>query len=83
MIAAVAGTFDTKSEELSYIAARIRAAGVDVRTIDLGTTGRGRADISAREVAAFHPDGADAVLASRPCRPRRGIRKLQNSGCSE
>ena len=62
MIAAVAGTFDTKAEELSYIAARLRAAGVSVRTIDLGTTGTGRADVAARDVAACHPEGADAVL---------------------
>lgn len=63
MIAAVAGTFDTKSKELSYIADLIRASGLDVRTIDLGTTGQGSADISAETVAACHPDGAGAVLS--------------------
>ncbi len=62
MIAAVAGTFDTKGDELRYIAGLIRAAGVEARTIDLGTTGTGRADIPAAEIAACHPDGADAVL---------------------
>lgn len=62
MIAAVAGTFDTKAEELSFIAARLRAAGVSARTIDLGTTGTGRADVAARDVAACHPEGAEAIL---------------------
>ncbi|MCG6885216.1 MAG: Tm-1-like ATP-binding domain-containing protein, partial [Silicimonas sp.] len=62
MIAVIAGTFDTKGDELSYIADLIRAAGVDVRTVDLGTTGKGKADVSAAEVAACHPGGADAVL---------------------
>ena len=63
MIAAVAGTFDTKGEELSYIADRLRAAGVEARTIDLGTTGAGTADVSAAQIAACHPEGADAVLS--------------------
>ena len=63
-IAAVAGTFDTKGDELGYIAGLLRASGVDVRTIDLGTSGdKVSADISAREVAGFHSEGADAVLA--------------------
>ncbi|MEL7150654.1 MAG: Tm-1-like ATP-binding domain-containing protein [Pseudomonadota bacterium] len=63
MIAAVAGTFDTKGTELSYLADLIRAAGLEVRTIDLGTTAKGSADISAETVAACHPDGAEAVLS--------------------
>jgi uncharacterized protein (UPF0261 family) len=63
--AAVAGTFDTKAAELNYIAQRLRAAGVAVVTIDVST---GKApccatDVSAAEVAAYHPDGAAAVLA--------------------
>lgn len=37
MTAAVAGTFDTKSAELSYIAGLLRAAGIETRTIDLST----------------------------------------------
>lgn len=62
LIAAVAGTFDTKGSELGYIADLIRAAGVEVRTIDLGTSGTGTADISAKTVAASHPDGVGAVF---------------------
>ena len=62
MIAAVAGTFDTKGPELSYIAELIRAAGIEVRTVDLGTTGAGVAEVSAAEVATCHPEGVEAVL---------------------
>ncbi len=62
MIAAVAGTFDTKGKELSYIAGLVRSAGLEVRTVDLSTAGASRADVSAKKVAACHPDGAAAVL---------------------
>jgi uncharacterized protein (UPF0261 family) len=62
MIACVAGTYDTKGEELRYIADLLRGAGVQVRTVDLGTTGMGTADVSAAEVARHHPDGPDAAL---------------------
>ncbi len=62
MIACVAGTFDTKGVELGYIADLIRRSGLPVRTVDLGTTGAGGADVAATEVAACHPDGAGAVF---------------------
>ncbi len=59
----VAGTFDTKAAELRYIADLLRAAGLDVRTVDLGTQGEGGAvDVPAAEVAACHPEGVAAVL---------------------
>ena len=62
-IAAVVGTFDTKGAELHYIASLIRAAGVAVRTVDLGTSGAAtETDIAATDIAAAHPDGIDAVL---------------------
>jgi uncharacterized protein (UPF0261 family) len=60
------GAFDTKGDELRYVAGLISAAGVPVRTVDVGTRGEageaGVADVAAREVAAYHPDGADAVF---------------------
>lgn len=57
------GTADTKGEELAYLAERIRAAGAAVRTIDVGTReGGGAWDVSAEEVAGFHPEGVAAVL---------------------
>ena len=59
----VAGTFDTKGAELGYIADRLRAAGIQVCTVDLGTRSAGAGtDIGPAEVAAHHPDGAGAVL---------------------
>ncbi len=59
----VVGTFDTKGDELRYVAGLIAAAGAPVVTVDVGTHGdAGDADVPAREVAAWHPDGVDAVL---------------------
>ncbi len=59
----VAGTFDTKGAELRYIAGLLRTAGIGVCTVDLGTQGAGEGvDIAPAAVAAFHPDGAQAVL---------------------
>ncbi len=59
----VVGAFDTKGDELRYVAGLISAAGVPVRTVDVGTSGEpGAADVAAREVAAHHPGGADAVF---------------------
>lgn len=59
----VVGTFDTKAEELRYVAELLRAAGLRAVTVDVGTkTPAADADISAQTVASFHPDGADAVL---------------------
>ncbi|MGB6103574.1 MAG: Tm-1-like ATP-binding domain-containing protein [Pusillimonas sp.] len=60
----VVGTFDTKAQELDYVAGLMREAGVSVVTVDIGTSGGGvaSADISAPQVASHHPDGATAVL---------------------
>ncbi|MBQ0924703.1 Tm-1-like ATP-binding domain-containing protein [Saccharopolyspora endophytica] len=59
----VAGTFDTKGAELDYVAELI-AHGHPVVTVDLSTTGEGSsgAVVQPAEVAAHHPDGADAVF---------------------
>lgn len=63
-LAYVVGTHDTKTAELSYVAALLRSAGVDVRTVDVSTSERGSspADVPPTEVAAHHPDGAGAVF---------------------
>ncbi|MEQ9151731.1 MAG: Tm-1-like ATP-binding domain-containing protein [Parvibaculum sp.] len=59
----VVGTFDTKAEELLYVAGLLRAAGLPVVTVDVGTkTPSTEADISAEAVAACHPEGRDAVF---------------------
>ena len=61
----VVGTFDTKAEELRYVAELLRAAGVQAITVDVGTkTPATDADVAATEVASFHPSGADAALKS-------------------
>lgn len=65
----VIGTYDTKADELDYIARLLRAAGLPVLTVDIGT-GRvddaraSSADMAAAQVAAFHPQGAAAVFDS-------------------
>jgi len=60
----VVGTWDTKALELAYLAECLTRSGLAVTTVDVGTSGRGKSqtEIAAREVAAFHPQGADAVL---------------------
>ncbi len=59
----VAGTFDTKSAELDFIADRIAAAGVGVQTVDLSATGQtSPADVTPQDVANCHPNGAQAVF---------------------
>lgn len=64
----VAGTFDTKSAELMFMAERIKASGVTVSTIDLSTSNNPSTaeakttDVKATDVASFHPEGKDAVF---------------------
>lgn len=59
----VIGTLDTKDAELRYAAERARAAGADAILVDVSTTPHDRvADISAEQVAGYHPKGRDAVL---------------------
>ncbi|WP_422071685.1 Tm-1-like ATP-binding domain-containing protein [Tranquillimonas rosea] len=59
----VAGTCDTKLAELAYVRDCIAATGAEATLVDLSTTGEGTgADTAARDVAAHHPEGADAVF---------------------
>ncbi|MCU0983701.1 MAG: ABC transporter permease [Acetobacteraceae bacterium] len=59
----VAGTCDTKGEELRFLRDIIRDAGLAVRLVDLSTSGRhSGAEIPAHLIAAFHPRGASAVF---------------------
>jgi uncharacterized protein (UPF0261 family) len=59
----VVGTADTKGEELAYLAGQVRAGGCKAVTVDVGTRAATIAtDVPATDVAAFHPQGADAVL---------------------
>ena len=59
----VAGTLDTKGDELRHMRDLIRAAELPVRLVDLSTTGAHTgADIPAHQIAAFHPRGAAGVF---------------------
>ncbi len=59
----VAGTLDTKGEELRFVADLIRGAGLPVRMVDLSTSGKASgAEIPAHQIAAFHPRGAAGVF---------------------
>ena len=61
----IVGTLDTKGEELLYIRDLLAADGVASCVVDVGTGSGDRppgVDVSAAEVAAHHPEGADAVL---------------------
>jgi len=61
----VVGTADTKGEELAFMCERVKAAGAEPLLVDVGTRAPScPVDVAAGEVAAHHPDGADAVLGS-------------------
>jgi uncharacterized protein (UPF0261 family) len=58
----IVGSGDTKAAELGYIKDLIEAAGVQAKFVDVGTTPHlSKADVQPEEVAAHHPDGAQAV----------------------
>ncbi len=60
----VAGTFDTKGAELSYIRDCVAAHGLRVRTIDLSTSGKpSSADVPPHVIAAYHRSGAGGVFS--------------------
>jgi uncharacterized protein (UPF0261 family)/ABC-type branched-subunit amino acid transport system ATPase component len=62
--ALVVGTFDTKGAELGYIRDRLRALNIEVRTVDLSTSGKmSRADVTPMQVASMHPAGSSAVFS--------------------
>ncbi|MDB5525504.1 MAG: hypothetical protein JWM58_3267 [Rhizobium sp.] len=64
-IVLVAGTLDTKGEELRFIRDLLMAEGVAVRLADLSTSGKhSGADIPAHQIAAFHPRGASGVFSN-------------------
>ncbi|MEM1289080.1 MAG: ABC transporter permease [Pseudomonadota bacterium] len=59
----VAGTLDTKGDELRYMRDIVRAAGIPVRMVDLSTSGaHSGAEVPAHQIAAFHPRGASGVF---------------------
>ncbi|WP_181175677.1 ABC transporter permease [Mesorhizobium sp. B2-3-4] len=61
----VAGTFDTKGKELRFVADRLKALGLTVRTVDLSTSGKPTsADVPAMQVAGMHARGSSAVFTN-------------------
>ena len=59
----VAGTFDTKGRELSYLRQCLEKLGLRVVTVDLSTSGKpSPASVHPREVARHHPQGEAAVF---------------------
>lgn len=61
----VVGTVDTKGAELAFLKKLVSETGFPCLLVDVGTRQPTvTADISAREVAACHPAGAEAVLAT-------------------
>lgn len=60
----IAGTLDTKGEELRYIHDIIKAAGLHTRLVDLSTVGRNHgADVSAQDVALASPMGSAGIAS--------------------
>lgn len=59
----VAGTMDTKSDELKFIRDIIKERGLNVHMVDLSTTGKpSGAEVPPHAVAAFHPRGTTGVF---------------------
>ncbi|MGE8619726.1 MAG: Tm-1-like ATP-binding domain-containing protein [Achromobacter spanius] len=59
----VAATYDTKGQEAEYVVNLLKREGLDVVSVDVSTTGAAStAQVQARDVAASHPGGADAVF---------------------
>ena len=59
----VAGTFDTKNTELTFIVHELQRIGLKTVTVDLATSGRpSPANIGPAEVARHHPGGGRAVF---------------------
>jgi uncharacterized protein (UPF0261 family) len=68
-VAYVVGTFDTKAPELGLLRQCIEHAGVRVVTVDLSTSGKhsnigATVNLTAADVAQYHPQGASAVFGN-------------------
>ena len=60
----VAGTFDTKGRELTFMRQCLEKLGLRVVTVDLATSGKSSpAHVHPREVARHHPGGEAAVFS--------------------
>lgn len=60
----IVGTCDTKSAELRYMRDLVAATGVATKLVDVGTqSSETDVDVTAQEVAAFHPKGESVVFS--------------------
>lgn len=58
----IAGTLDTKGDELRFIRDLVRAEGLRTRLVDLSTSGRSAGgDVTPQEVALAHPKGSAGI----------------------
>ncbi|CAL78508.1 putative modular protein: ATP-binding protein (ABC transporter component)(N-terminal); uncharacterised protein of unknown function (C-terminal) [Bradyrhizobium sp. ORS 278] len=61
----VAGTLDTKGDELRFMRDIIASHGLRTRLVDVSTSGKhASCDVSAQEIALNHPRGGSAVFGS-------------------
>jgi len=61
----IAGTLDTKGRELRFVRDLLRARGLRTTLVDLSTSGREAiADVPARQLALYHPQGPGAVFGN-------------------
>lgn len=59
----VVGTFDTKELELRFLSERLRDQGLEVKTVDVSTSGApSRADVTPQDIASAHPKGSEGVM---------------------
>jgi uncharacterized protein (UPF0261 family)/ABC-type branched-subunit amino acid transport system ATPase component len=60
----IAGTLDTKGDELRFIRDLIRSEGLHTRLVDLSTSGRSAGgDVTPQEVALAHPKGSAGIAS--------------------
>ena len=63
MVTYVCGTLDTKGDELRYMRDILKREGINVEMVDLSTSeGSSDAAVSRTTVAAYHPEGVEAVF---------------------
>jgi uncharacterized protein (UPF0261 family)/ABC-type branched-subunit amino acid transport system ATPase component len=61
----IAGTLDTKAEELRFIRDVIAGQGLRTRLVDVSTSGKlSTCDVSAQEIALYHGRGGSAVFGA-------------------
>ena len=79
----VAGTLDTKGEELRFIRDVIAGQGLRTRLVDVSTSGKlSTCDVSAQEIALNHGRGGSSVFGPTAARRWRRWRTPSPTGCA-